>query len=146
MSRASVVALIVLLCSGVAFAEDGGLSWTFEVLEITESVPDGHIIQLRPSPPGKDFPRSCETFVIYSIFDVRDWSSTARSKISRKSHDRAIRALEQANALDRLIRLGTLGGGFAALEEKSRCEVASRALQYVVHKESGAIISFYDEP
>jgi hypothetical protein len=146
MTRASVLCLIALLHAGAALAGDGGLSWTFEVLEVAESVPEGHIIQLRPSPPGKHFPRSCETFVIYSIFDIRSWSATARDKISRENHDRAVKALEQANASDRLIRIGTLGNGFAAILEKPRCEVASLALQHVVRDGSAAILSFYDEP
>jgi hypothetical protein len=145
-NRASVVGLIALLCTGTAFADDGGMSWTFEVLEVAESVPQGHIIRLRPSPPGKNFPRSCETFVIYSIFDVRDWSQAARNGVSRKSHDRAVKAIEQANAADRLIRIGTLGNGFAAIVEKPRCEVASRVLQLVVRDGQAAIISFYDGP
>jgi hypothetical protein len=146
MNRASVAGLIVLLCTGTALAGDGGLSWTFEVLEVTKSIPEGHIIRLRPSPPGKHFPRSCDTFVIYSIFDVRGWSSTARNHVSRRSHDRAIMTLEQANVSDRLIRIGTLGNGFAAMVERSRCEVASLALQHVVREGTAAIISFYDEP
>ena len=146
MSRMSVVGLIALLCTGAALADDAGMSWTFEVLEVAESVPEGHIIRLRPSPPGKHFPRSCDPFVIYSIFDVRGWSPTAQSNVSRHSHDRAIKTLEQANVSDRLIRIGTLGNGFAAMVEKSRCEVASLVLQHVVREGSAAIISFYDEP
>jgi hypothetical protein len=146
MSRATVVGWVALLCSGAALADDGGLSWSFEVLEVAESVPEGHIIRLRPSPPGKHFPRSCDTFVIYSIFDVREWSSAARGTVTRESHDRAIRAVQQANASDRLIRIGTLGDGFAAIFEKPRCEVASRALRHVVRHGSEAVISFYDEP
>ena len=116
------------------------------MLEVAKSVPEGHIIRLRPSPPGKHFPRSCDTFVIYSIFDVGGWSSTARGRVSRKSHDRAIKTLEQANVSDHLIRIGTLGNGFAAMVERSRCEVASLALQHVVREGDMAIISFYDEP
>lgn len=146
MNRASVVSLIILLCSGAALADDGALSWTFEVLEVAESVPEGHIIRLRPSPAGKHFPRSCNTFVIYSVFDVRGWSPTGQSAVSRSSHDRAIKTLEQANVSDRLVLVGTFGNGFAAMVEKSRCEVASLVLQYVVRKGNAAIISFYDEP
>ena len=146
MKRASVAGLIALLFTGTTLAGDGGLSWSFEVLEVAESTPEGHIIRLRPSPPGKNFPRSCDTFVIYSIFDVRGWSSTARNDVSRKSHDRAIKTLQQADVSDRLIRIGTFGAGFAAMEEKSRCEVASLALQHVVRDGTAAIISFYDEP
>jgi len=146
MKWASVLGLIALLCSGTALADDGGLSWTFEVLEVADSVPEGHIIRLRPSPPGKNFPRSCETFVIYSIFDLRDWSSEARSDLTRRNHERAIKVIQQAGASNQLVRIGTLGGGFAAMAEKSRCEVASLALQHVVRDGSGAVISFYDEP
>jgi hypothetical protein len=145
-NRASLIGLFALLCTGTAFAGDGGMSWSFEVLEVVESVPEGHIIRLRPSPPGKNFPRSCETFVIYSIFDVRDWSQAARNRASRKSHDRAVKAIEQANAAGRLIRIGTLGNGFAAIAEKPRCEVASQVLQLVVRDGQAAVISFYDEP
>jgi len=146
MKRASILGLLALLCSGTALADDGGLSWTFEVLEVADSVPEGHIIRLRPSPPGKKFPRSCETFVIYSVFDLRDWSTEARSGLTRANHERAIKVIQQANASDRLVRIGTFGGGFAAMLEKPRCEVASLALQYVVRDGSGAVISFYDEP
>jgi len=146
MNRPSVIGLIALLCSGAALADDGGLSWTFEVLEVAESVPEGHIIQLRPSPPGRNFPRSCETFVIYSVFDVGSWSSSARNQVTRASHDRAVKALEQAYASKRLIRIGTLGSGFAAIAEKPRCEVASLALQHVVRNGNAAVLSFYDEP
>ena len=146
MMRAGPACLIVLLCAGAALAGDRSLSWTFEVLEVAESVPEGHIIRLQPSPPGKRFPRSCDTFVVYSVFDVRDWSPFAQREVSQKSHDRAVKALEQASASNRLVRIGTLGNGFAAMVERPRCEVASRALQYVVEDGNSAIISFYDEP
>jgi hypothetical protein len=144
--RALAACGIALLLCASAYAGDDATSWTFEVLEVTESNPPGHIIRLRPSPPGRSFPRSCPVFVIYSIFDIDDWSESARREISRAQHDRAVLALVQAQASNRLIRIGTLGPGFAAMQEKSRCEVASRALQHTVYRGTPAILSFYDEP
>jgi len=144
--RAIATCSFALLLAAPAHSGEGETSWTFEVLEVAESVPPGHIIRLRPSPPGAHFPRSCAAFVVYSIFDIHDWSESGRRKVTRKSHDRAVQALEQAQVANRLVRMGTIGHGFAAMQEKTRCEVASRALQYTVHDGNAAILSFYDEP
>jgi hypothetical protein len=145
MLKATLAGLFVLLAAAAAHAERGE-SWTFEVLEVAESHPTGHIIRLRPLPPGKDFPRSCRDFIVYSIFDVDDWSAAGRSEVTRTSHDRAVQALIQANASKSIVRIGTLGRGFAAMRDKPRCEVASRVLQHVVRDGDAAILSFYDEP
>jgi hypothetical protein len=146
MLKATLTGLLAVLSAVAAHGDELGDSWTFEVLEVAESRPAGHIIRLRPLPPGKDFPRSCPTFVLYSVFDIDDWSSAGRSRVERRSHDRALQAMVQANASNGLVRLGTLGHGFAAMKDRPRCEVASRALQHVVNEGDAAIVSFYDEP
>jgi len=146
VTRIGAACLAILLCAGATLADDGDKAWTFEVLEIAESDPEGHIIRLRPSPPGKRFPRDCSTFVIYSIFDVSDWSDTGQQHVTPSRHARALHHIVQARASDRLIRIGVLGRGFAAMHEKGRCEVASRALQHVVRDGNPAILSFFDEP
>ena len=121
-------------------------SWTFEVIEVASSEPEGHIIRLRPSPPGRHFPRSCDTFVLYAIFDTSSWSESGRAGVGRSGHERAIHKLKQAAVTRDLVRLGTFSRGFAAIDEKPRCEVASRALQLVVRDGQTAILSYFDEP
>jgi hypothetical protein len=121
-------------------------SWTFEVVEVSEADPVGYIISLRPSPPGRDFPRSCKKFVIYAIFDVSSWSEEGQAAVNYDSHMNAVAALKHAIPGNDLVRVGIIDHGFAAIEGKDKCEVASRVFQYVINDGQRAIISFYDEP
>jgi hypothetical protein len=141
-----IVACALALVAHESLAQNRPESWTFEVIEVAPTDPEGHIIRLRPSPSGRRFPRSCENFILYAIYDTSSWSDSGREKVERAGHDRAIRKLEQAIVTRDIVRLGTLNRGFAAIDDKSRCEVATRALQVVIRDGQTAILSFFDEP
>lgn len=144
--RTALSLALSLLLGAAAHAADYR-SWTFEVLEVTEIGRNAQTIRLRPDPPGARFPRSCETFVVHSAFDVDGWSQNGRRMVSFEGHREALKLLRQAQALHRIIRFGAIGYGFAAISEESPCEVASRAL-VVISEEGGAaaVYSVYQEP
>lgn len=121
-------------------------NWSFEILEITNGV-DGHLIRLRPMPPGRKFPRSCKTLVVHSVHDVSEWSDTNRKAASLANHERSLKILQQAHASGKIVRFGAVGRGFAAFDEGSECEVASRALVYVVGSDGAMVVySLFAEP
>jgi hypothetical protein len=137
---------VPLLWAGTAQA-GAGKTWTFEVVEVTEIRGDEHVIRLRPRPPGRTFPRSCETFIVHAVFDLEAWSPQNRQHVSRDGHRRSLQFLRQAQVMHSIIRFGALGKGFGAIAEKPRCEVVSRALQTVVEDDgTSAIYSVFKEP
>jgi hypothetical protein len=144
--RFAAALTVLLLWAGTAHAE-AGKTWTFEVLEVVEIRRDEHMIRLRPRPPGRKFPRSCETFIVHSVFDLETWSPGSRRHVSRDGHHRSLLLLQQAQATRTIIRVGALGKGFGAIAESPRCEVASRALQTVVEDDgTSAVYSVFTEP
>ena len=103
--------------------------WTFEVKEIVERDELSHTLRLIPAPPGVHFPRTCPEFVVHATFE-RGVGVTLRHLpvFDEDGYRRAIRMLRDAQALDRLARLGSLDRGFGPIEGKPDCEVASAGL------------------
>jgi hypothetical protein len=121
--------------------------WSFEVLEVTNVGPDTNVIRLRPMPPGEHFPRSCETFVVYSYYDLEGWSGDTRGLAPQAEHERTIQMLLQAQVMNTIVRLRAVGRGFGARPEAPRCEVSSRALNFALDPGGDPVIfSFYQEP
>lgn len=120
--------------------------WSFEVLGITQGI-GGDVIRLRPMPPGQKFPRSCKTLVVHAAHDVDEWSDTNRQAASRANHERSLKILQQAQAAGKIVRFGAIGRGFSPFEDGSECEVASRALVYVVESDGALVVySLFTEP
>jgi hypothetical protein len=143
--RALAAAAVLTLTSLTAGAETP--DWTFEVAEVSRENEDYHLIRLRPLPPGRKFPRSCAPLVVHSTFDLSEWSPEGRIALSFESHERALRTLRQAQATGTIVRFGVIGRGFAAIKESPRCEVASRALAYVVLDDGSTVVySLFGEP
>jgi len=142
---------VLALCAGLtAPAVDAGADgreWSFEVLEVQEVDARTHLILLRPAPRGEDFPRSCETFIIHSFYDLESWTSAGRALAKRSAHDRSIRHLAQAQAMNRIVRIAMAPQGFAMESETNPCEVTSRAFTVLPDPGGSAvIISFYEDP
>ena len=122
-------------------------SWSFEVLEVSNVDRDEALIRLRPRPPGRKFPRSCEIFVVHARFDLESWSPSGRHAVTRDGHERSLRLLQQAQATGDIVRVGALGRGFGAIEDSPKCEVASRGLQIVVEDDGAPVVySVFTEP
>lgn len=142
----AVLALLALLLPGTAHA-DAGPSWSFEVLEITRNEADEHLIRLQPQPPGKKFPKSCETFVVRVRYDVGSWSTAGRQSVTRAGHERSLRLLAQAQITKDIVRFGSIGRGFSAIPDRPKCEVSSRALLVLVDDDgSSTVYSVFNEP
>jgi len=121
--------------------------WTFEVVEVSRENDAYQLIRLRPLPPGRSFPRSCEMLVVHATFDLDEWSATGRMALSLEGHERALQKLRQAQTTGAIVRFGVIGHGFAAIKESPRCEVASRALAYVLDEGGGGVVySLFGEP
>jgi hypothetical protein len=137
---------LLYACAGVAHAETAA-TWTFEVIEVSKTDRNEHRIRLRPRPRGRKFPRSCETFVVYTRFDLESWSPSGRLVVTREGHDRSLQLLQQAQVTRDIVRFGAVGRGFAAIAESPNCEVASRGLQIVVEDDgTSAVYSVFREP
>jgi hypothetical protein len=138
------IALLFLVAVSAQARSDR--DWSFEVLEVVEGA-DGHIIRLRPMPPGPKFPRSCKTLVVHSTHDVDDWNDTNREAASLANHRRSLKVLQQAQAVRKIVRFGAIGRGFSASADGSLCEVASRALVYILGSGGTMVVySLFVEP
>lgn len=121
--------------------------WTFEVVEVSRENDAYQLLRLRPLPPGRSFPRSCEMLVVHSTFDLGEWSTGSRMALSAEGHERALQKLRQAQTTGAVVRFGVIGRGFAPIEQSPRCEVASRALVYVLDEGgSGVVYSLFADP
>jgi len=128
-------------------ARAGAAEWSFEVLDVVSGGGGTNLIRLRPAPPGKDFPRSCETFVVHSFYDIGDWSSAGRKPVTRTAHERSVQMLIQAQVTHTIVRIRSVGRGFGARPEAPRCEVTSRALSFAPDPGGIPVIfSFYEDP
>jgi hypothetical protein len=144
--RVVVALLALLLLPGAAHA-DANPSWSFEVIEVTRTEGDEHLIRLRPQPPGKRFPKSCETFVVRVRYDMSTWSAASRQSVTRAGHERSLRLLAQAQATKDIMHFGAIGQGFAAIPDRPKCEVSSRALVVLVDRDGIATVySVFNEP
>jgi hypothetical protein len=144
--RFALALLTILACATPALA-DGAASWTFEVLDFSQVGDNEHLIRLKPSPPGKKFPRSCETFVVRARFALDDWSAAARGRYGRIGHERSLRLLEQAQVTHDIVRIASIGLGFGSIPERPRCEVMSHALQLRIDRAGTSVVySLYEEP
>jgi len=122
-------------------------TWTFEVLEISEGNRGEALIRLRPRPPGRKFPRSCEIFLVHAYFDLDTWSPSGRKAVTREGHERSLRLLQQAQVTGDIVRFGAVGHGFGAIAESPKCEVESRGLQIVVDDDGTPVVySVFAEP
>jgi len=145
-ARRCVAAMALLALTSLP-ASARASEWTFEVIEVSRENEDYHLLRLRPLPPGRKFPRSCETLVVHSTFDLNEWSEESRIALSREGHERALLKLRQAQTTGAIIRFGVVGRGFAAIKESPPCEVASHALAYIVHDDGSAVVySLFGEP
>ena len=137
---------LLLPCTDAAHA-DTAVTWTFEVLEVSRADRDEVLIRLRPKPPGRKFPRSCETFVVHAHYDLETWSPSGRRAVTREGHERSLRLLQQAQITSDIVRFGAVGRGFGSVAESQKCEVASRGLHIVVEDDgSSAVYSVFTEP
>jgi len=142
----AVLALLLLPGSGVTRAGTAA-AWTFEVVEISRADRDEALIRLRPRPPGRKFPRSCEMFLVHAHFDLETWSLDGRNAVTREGHVRSLRLLEQAQATGDIIRFGAVGRGFGAIADGPKCEVGSRGLRIVVADDGTPVVySVFEEP
>jgi hypothetical protein len=142
----AVTVALLLPCAGAVQAAKS-VTWTFEVIEVSRIDRDEALIRLRPRPPGRKFPRSCETFVVHARFDLETWSPAGRDVLFREDHERSLRLLEQAQATGGIVRFGAVGHGFGAIADKPECEVASRALWFRVDDDGKpAVYSVFTEP
>jgi hypothetical protein len=142
----AVLACLLLPSADLARAARPAV-WTFEVVEIKRVDRDETLIRLRPTPPGKKFPRSCETLLVRSYFNVENWSPDGQTAMTRRGHERSLRLLEQAQATGDIVRFGALGRGFGAIPEAPRCEVASRGLRIAVADDGAPVVySVFEEP
>lgn len=104
--------------------------WTFEVREVVETSATEHLLRLAPAPPGVEYPRTCDEFVVrvklnrgqgvpehlYRYFDI-------------VGYERAIRRIREAKHRDELLRLGSLDRGFGfGPDSSNECEVSSAGL------------------
>jgi hypothetical protein len=144
--RIAATLALLLPCTDAAHA-DTAATWTFEVIEISRAGRDEALIRLRPRPPGRKFPRSCETFVVHAHFDLETWSPSSRRVVTREGHERSLRLLQQAQITHDIVRFGAVGRGFGAVAESQKCEVASRGLQIVVEDDGTSVVySVFREP
>jgi hypothetical protein len=142
----AVLAFLLLPCAGVTRAAKPAV-WTFEVVEISRVDRDEALIRLRPRPPGRKFPRSCEIFHVHARYDLETWSLSARRAVTREGHERSLRLLEQAQATGDIVRFGAVGRGFGTIVESTKCEVGSRGLQIVVEDGGTPVVySVFEEP
>jgi hypothetical protein len=144
MSRvATVLALAVLAFAGAPAMAEDDTSWTFDVLEVVHQGDDDVLVRLKPAPLGRKFPRSCDELTIHSTFAPRKVQGSGR-RTNRDEHVEALRALLQAQAEKRLIRVGSIDTGFGAIPNKPKCEVSSRVLRRLLEDDDvWAIYSFY---
>jgi hypothetical protein len=141
-----IVLLAVLLLPGTAPAGTAA-SWSFEVLEISSTGPGAHRIRLLPRPPGRRFPKSCETLVVHSSFELESWTPEGRLKVTRDGHERSLRLMEQAQITHDIVRFGVVGHGLGAIGDRPKCEVASRGLLFIVDPDgTPAVYSVFEEP
>ena len=139
---AALLALASL--AGAAASARDDTSWSFTVLEVRQVVGDRVLVRLKPTPPGKDFPRSCDVFTIHSRFEQDHLNDAYAHRITRADHLEAIRALLQARATGKILRVGSIDTGFGAIPDRPRCEVASRSLSVLMEDDGvPAVYSFY---
>jgi hypothetical protein len=144
--RIAATLALLLPCTDAAHAGTAA-TWTFEVLEVSRADRNEALIRLRPRPPGRKFPRSCETLVVHAYFDLETWSPSGRRVVTREGHERSLRLLQQAQITRDIVRFGAVGHGFGAVAESQECEVASRGLQIVVEDDgTSAVYSVFREP
>jgi hypothetical protein len=135
----ALVLLLLAIAFAAAGASDRAVDWSFEVLEVSPE-PGGHLVRLKPMPPGRKFPRSCETFVVHATYAADGGSRNPHLTISRQGHEDALRYLERAEASRKIVRFGSVGRGFAAIADSPRCEVASQALVSIVKSDGRAVV------
>ena len=143
--RFAVPLALLILTSAAAHARDL-VDWSFEVLEVSPEG-DGHLLRLRPLPPGRKFPRSCETFVVHAVYGLDGRSRVDGTRATRERHERSLTALRQAQATGDVLRFGAVGRGFAAIEDSPRCEVASYGLVYFIQQDGSSVVySIFPRP
>ena len=139
---AALVLAETFIVGASALAQDN-TSWTFDVLEVLRLVDDDVLVRLKPVPPGRTFPRSCDELTIHSTFAPLKIKGTGRGT-NRDEHVEALRALLQAQAVKRIIRVGSIDTGFGSIPDKPKCEVASRVLRRLMEDDGvWAVYSFY---
>lgn len=111
--------------------------WTFEVRKLVEHSPIDHEIHLIPAPPGINFPRTCEEFVILTHLESGKGVPFAyRDDFNAESYDLAIRRLQRAQVSKELVRLVSLAGGFGRPEETvDECVVFSSGLAVLLDRD-----------
>ena len=135
----ALVLFVLMSALAAAAASNRVVDWSFEVLEVSLE-PGGHLLRLKPMPPGRKFPRSCETFVVHASYAIAGDVQKAGLTISRNRHRDALHHLENAVASGRIVRFGSIGRGFAAIADRPRCEVASQALVHVVNSDGRSAV------
>ena len=141
---AATLAVAALALAGVPAAAQDNTSWTFDVLEVTDRGDDAALVRLKPVPSGREFPRSCDELTIHSTFSPIGGTAPSGRRITRKDHRDAIRALLQAQMSNQILRVGSIDTGFGAIQDKPKCEVASRALVRLLEEDNvWAVYSFY---
>jgi hypothetical protein len=107
--------------------------WTFEVADVQEISRYEHTIRLIPAPPGIRYPRTCAEFVIHVIFEPGvGVNAYTVGFFTPDGYAKAIRMLRDAQASDKLARVGSLDTGFGDIEGKTTCEVASAGLGIMI--------------
>ena len=143
-SLAAALALAAIAILGAPALAQDNTSWTFDVLEVTDRGDDLVLVRLKPVPPGREFPRSCDELTIHSTFSPRNVTAPAGRTITRDDYVDAIRTLLQAKMSKRILRVGSIDTGFGAIMDKPKCEVASRALVRLMEEDNvWAVYSFY---
>jgi len=141
---AAALALTAIALVGAPAIAQDNTSWTFDVLEVTNQVDDNVLVRLKPVPPGREFPRSCDELTIHATFAPRKVSSPRGRTITRDDQIDAVRALLQAKLSKQILRVGSIDTGFGAIPEKPKCEVASRAFVRLLEEDNvWAVYSFY---
>ncbi len=144
MSRLAATLLALASLWGAAASAGDNTSWTFTVLEVRQVVADRVLVRLKPTPPGKGFPRSCDVLTIHSQFDQAHLYGDFARRITRADHLKAIRALLQARITGEILRVGSIDTGFGAIPNLPRCEVASRSFNLLIEEDGvPAVYSFY---
>ena len=140
---AALVLAETFIVGASALAQDN-TSWTFDVLEVLRLGDDDVLVRLKPVPPGRTFPRSCDELTIHSTFAPKKVTLPIARDISRDEHLEALRALLQAQSAKQILRVGSIDTGFGAIPDKPKCEVASRALKRLIEDDGvWAVYSFY---
>jgi len=140
----AALSLAAITVAAAPTAAEDNTSWTFDVLEVVQKRDDDVLVRLKPVPPGRDFPRSCDELTIHSTFAPSKVITPSGRKISRNAHSEAIRTLLQAKTAKSILRVGSIDTGFGAILGKPKCEVASRAFARLMEDDNvWAVYSFY---